>query len=298
MSMPQHGSVPASLQNVLSLLDSITDVAETDAGKIVLSGSHGGLYPAAIASRAKVRAVVFNDAGTGLQRAGVKGVEALAGVGMAAATVDCMSAKIGSTEDMLAAGVISYINDRAAEAGLSIGMKVIDALMLLVEATPPTEQLPPVPEARWEHAGATTGTELDTDTRTRIAASTSLSILCVDSASLVKSDDAGRIIVTGSHGGLIGGDPARALKAKAKLAVFNDAGVGKDKIGLSRLPALNAIGVAAVTVSNQSAIIGSAQSCIDTGVISFTNDLAERLGLNVGDALASALSKLQETVSS
>ncbi len=296
MNMPQHGSVPASLQNELSLLDSITDVAKTDAGKIVLSGSHGGLYPAAIASRAKVRAVVFNDAGTGLQRAGVKGVEALAGVGMAAATVDCMSAKIGSTEDMLAAGVISYINDRAAEAGLSIGMQVIDALVMLVDAKPPTEQLPPVPEARWEHAGATTGTELDTDTR--IAASTSLSILCVDSASLVKSDDAGRIIVTGSHGGLIGGDPARALKAKAKLAVFNDAGVGKDKIGLSRLPALNAIGVAAVTVSNQSAIIGSAKSCIDTGVISFTNDLAERLGLNVGDALASALSKLQETVSS
>ena len=54
------------------LLDSITDV--TGEGGIVVSGSHGGMFPAAIASKWQLNAVVFNDAGIGLERAGVAGV--------------------------------------------------------------------------------------------------------------------------------------------------------------------------------------------------------------------------------
>ena len=177
---------------------------------------------------------------------------------------------------MLASGVISFVNSCAAKAGVSSGMEVIDALFALADAAPPTELLPAVPEARWELTGVNPGEK----------------VLCVDSASLVVPGDTGRIIVTGSHGGLIGGDPARALKARAKLAVFNDAGVGKDDIGLSRLPALDAVGIAAVTVSHSSAHIGSAQSCIDTGVISYTNELAAQAGISVGVSLIKVLERM------
>jgi len=277
MSKPASASIPPGLSEELRLLDSITDVTQSDERKVVLSGSHGGLYPAAIASRALVRAVVFNDAGIGLNGAGISGVKALAEVGMAAASVDCHSARIGSTDDMLASGIISFANTVAIEAGVTTGMKVVDALVALNAAMLPTDQLAAVPEARWEPS------EYNAE----------LSLLCVDSASLVVPEDAGRVIVTGSHGGLIGGDPARALKAKARLAVFNDAGVGKDNIGLSRLPALDAVGVAAVTVSNESAVIGSAQSCLDSGIISHTNALASELGRTVGQPLAQALANLK-----
>ena len=51
----------------------------------MITGSHGGLYPAAIASKWQMRAVIFNDAGMGLENAGVAGVMALENIGMAAA---------------------------------------------------------------------------------------------------------------------------------------------------------------------------------------------------------------------
>jgi predicted esterase YcpF (UPF0227 family) len=47
-----------------TLLDSITDIAARDAGRVAVSGSHGGLYPASVASRGGLRAVIFNDAGS------------------------------------------------------------------------------------------------------------------------------------------------------------------------------------------------------------------------------------------
>lgn len=250
------------------MLNSITDIAPDDAGAIVLSGSHGGLYPAAIASRAGLRAVVFNDAGVGLEDAGVAGVLALAGVGMAGATVDGMSARIGDTADMLDRGRISRANAVAAALGVAEGMPVQDALDVLAGAPHPTAMLPKVPEARQA--------EVLRDGRT---------IHLLDSASLVTPEDAGEIVVTGSHGGLIGGDPARAIKAPVRIAVYNDAGGGADGAGLTRLPALDQRQIAGVTVDCQTARIGDAVSALGTGVISHANSHATALGAHVGQPL-------------
>ncbi|KAA0912883.1 hypothetical protein FLO80_13720 [Aquicoccus porphyridii] len=256
------------------LLDSITDADTAAEGRLAVSGSHGGLYAAAIASRAGLRAVILNDAGIGLNRAGVKGVEALADVGMAAAAVDAMSAEIGAARDMLENGIISHANTSALALGVAPGQTVGDALARLADAPTPKAMLAPVPEARWEEA---LGPHR---------------ILCVDSASLVQPQDSGRIIVTGSHGGLIGGDPARASKAAARLIAFNDAGRGKNDIGLSRLPALDAYGIGAVTLDCMSCEIGSAASALASGVISAANDTARAMGLDPGMALAEAIATL------
>jgi hypothetical protein len=65
-------------------------------------------------------------------------------------------------------------------------------------------------------------------------------------------------------------------------ALYNDAGVGKDEAGISRLPALDARGIAAATVSATSARIGDARSTYEDGIISHVNRRATRLGLNEG----------------
>ena len=260
------------------LLDSITDVSERVRERIVVSGSHGGHYPASLASHAAVGAVLFNDAGIGLEDAGVAGVLSLADVGMAAAAVDCMSCRIGSAQDAVDRGRISAVNTVAADLGVRNGMTVDAAVNCLGNAALPTGRLPDHVEARQSVSLADAGPV----------------VWLLDSASLVRPEDEGQIVITGSHGGLIGGDPARALKADARIAVFNDAGVGLDDVGISRLPALDQKSIAAVTVSCRSARIGDAASALETGVISHVNDTAADLGARVGLSLKAWLQDLPE----
>jgi len=262
--------------NSVLLLDSITDADSLAGDRIVVSGSHGGLYPAAVASKWGIRAVLFNDAGIGLERAGVAGVLALDKIGMAAAGVDCHSCYIGSAQDMFERGRISVVNAVAAQLGVEEGMMVKKATGLFQNAVRPHSSMAPHKESRWETTLDKSGTV----------------VRLLDSAALVDVQDDGQIIVTGSHGGLIGGDPARALKALAKIAVFNDAGIGIDEIGISRLPALEQRGVAAVTVDCTTARIGDARSAFNTGIISHTNPTARGMGATKGLALKVWLSNL------
>lgn len=257
------------------LLDSITDAGAGAFGRVVLCGSHGGMYPASIASLAGVRAVVFNDAGGGLDRAGVAGVLALADVGLAAAAVASRSCRIGSAKDTAARGVISVANAAAQQLGVTPGMSARQAGEILRGGAQPHGQLPEVPEARQI-----------------VVLPSGLRVQCLDSASLVTDADAGQIVITGSHGALIGGDPARALKARARVAVFNDAGFGIDNIGVTRLPALNACGVAAVSVSCDTARIGDARSALKTGMISAVNAVAQAAGAEADMLLSDWLNTL------
>ena len=256
------------------LLDSITDAGPSARGAVAVTGSHGGLYPAAVASGAGLRAAVFSDAGIGLERAGVAGVEALERVGMAAAAADAASCAIGSAGSVMERGVISVANGPARAVGVTPGMTVAEAAKRLAGAPASGGTLPPVREAR----------------RDAVAGTVALALL--DSASLVGPRDEGGIVITGSHGGLIGGDPARALKAACRAAVFNDAGGGLDGIGYTRLPALDLRGIAAVTVGHGTARIGDARSALETGVISAANQAARAAGAAEGMRLSDWLSGL------
>jgi hypothetical protein len=104
----------------------------------------------------------------------------------------------------------------------------------------------------------------------------------LDSASLVGPEHQGAIVVTGSHGGLLGGKPETALKYDALAALYNDAGIGIDEAGVSRLPALDARGIAAGTVAASSARIGDARSTWEDGVLSRVNARAAALGIRAG----------------
>src|SRR5215203_2771305 len=194
--------------------DTITKLPPDASGQVVVSGSHGGRYPGYLAAKAGLRAVILNDAGIGKDAAGIGALAYLDALGIAAAAVSHESCRIGDTEDMIARGRISVSNDAAAQAGVRPQMACLEAAVLATDA-------PPIGEGRSE-----------------IGDGALRRIILVDSAAMAAPADASAIVVTGSHGGLVGGDPAMALRTDAFAAVFNDAGIGIEEAGIGRLAAL------------------------------------------------------------
>lgn len=109
----------------------------------------------------------------------------------------------------------------------------------------------------------------------------------VDSITQIGAADAGAWVVSGSHGGT--SSAAYALAVPLALAVFNDAGIGKDEAGVAALALLQAAGCAAATVAHGSARIGDARDHWAHGVISRVNPAAAALGLAPGQGLRQAI---------
>ena len=100
----------------------------------------------------------------------------------------------------------------------------------------------------------------------------------------------GHIVVTGSHGGINASQ--YAIDARVGALISNDAGFGRDEAGVAGLPALQAAGIAAATVSNTSARIGEGQSTWDDGIISAANALALAAGVELGQTAQQACAAL------
>lgn len=113
-------------------------------------------------------------------------------------------------------------------------------------------------------------------------------VVTMDSITQVAPDDAGAIVVSGSHGGTSSGE--FALEIALKAVFFNDAGVGKDDAGIAALAMLEARGVAAGTVAHTSGRIGDARDMWENGVVSCVNATAQRLGCDPGAKLQAILS--------
>jgi uncharacterized protein YunC (DUF1805 family) len=249
------------------LAPTITVILEDATDRVIVTGSHGGLYPGHLVLEAGARAAIFHDAGVGRDGAGVGALRLLQEHGKPAAAIAYTSARIGDTDDMMTVGVISTVNALAASCGVAPGMTCRDAAAILENAPAAA------PKIAITHHEARSNWTCERQIRP---------VVLVDSASLVTEKDVGTIIVTGSHGGLIGGDPKKALRVDGFAAIFNDAGIGKDDAGITRLPALDSRGVAAFTVAAASARIGDARSTLNDGIISRTNRAAEALGARVG----------------
>jgi len=110
------------------LVDSITEAIGRGTGRIVVSGSHGGVSAGRFALQARVRLAVFNDAGVGRDRAGIAGLDLLQGQGIAACTVSHDSARIGESASTFEDGVISHVNAAAAAMGAAPGRRLRDWL--------------------------------------------------------------------------------------------------------------------------------------------------------------------------
>ena len=110
------------------VIDSISAVTHEMRGQIVVTGSHGGISAAHLALAHPPGLAVFNDAGMGLDEAGVKGLEILDAAGIAACTVSHETARIGEAESTLATGRISAVNSRASAYGIRTGQPCAEAI--------------------------------------------------------------------------------------------------------------------------------------------------------------------------
>ena len=86
------------------------------------------------------------------------------------------------------------------------------------------------------------------------------------------------------------------MKAPVRAALYNDAGIGMDAAGISRLPALEARGIAGGCVSCLSARIGDALSTWNDGTISALNPLAASRGGRIGQSARAFVAALLEHV--
>jgi len=264
----------------VTVADSVTQLGPEARGTVAVCGSHGGMYAAWLAAHAGVSAVALNDAGIGRHSAGIAGVLWLAGLGIPAVAIDYRSARIADGEDMLKSGVVSVVNEVAARHGCLPGHTARQVAKCLLESTEEEEnerdgKIPDIGESR-----------------ARVGNTGHREVWAIDSASLVRAEDRRAIVLTGSHGALLGGKPDHVLGVDAFAAFFNDAGGGKDGAGFSRLPVLDQRGIAAATVSNNSARIGDGRSTYETGVVSRINETARRLELREGMAAREAVARL------
>jgi uncharacterized protein YunC (DUF1805 family) len=260
------------------IADSITRVGPEAARAVVVNASHGGTYAAYLAVKLGAAAAIFNDAAVGRDRAGIGGLDYLQEFGVAAATVGHMTARIGDGADMMASGIITHANALAAALGVTAGQTCRDAAARLQEARPARRTPPEALEAAF------------------LLISDPPQVWALDSASLVVPEHKDAVVVTGSHGGLLGGRPETALKYDVRGALYNDAGIGKEEAGVSRLPALDARGIPAATVSASSARIGDARSTYEDGIVSRVNARAAAFGLREGMSARDFVAGLRRAV--
>jgi hypothetical protein len=260
------------------IFDSVTVIPPEARGRAAIAASHGGEYAAYCAAKAGVKAAILCDAGVGRERAGIGGLAYLDRLGVAAAAIGHRSARIGDGEDCFTRGIISRVNGAARKAGVIEGMPARTALEKLEASNlPPSPDPPPMHETRHQILEASAD---------------GVRVFTLDSNALVMPEDAGHIIVTGSHGGLLGGRIATAVKYDVFAALYNDADFGADNAGISRLPALGARNIAGATVSAWSARIGDGQSTYRDGYVTAVNGRAARCGGEIGISAIELVARL------
>lgn len=248
-------------QNEILILDSVTKFGHAALGKVAISASHGGGYAGYLAARAGVRGVILHDAGIGKDQAGIAALPYLDELGVAAATVDFQSARIGDGADMAKNGIISHVNETARAAGCRPNQPAMDCAAAMQTVQNRGGEVPGYAEARFVFREEGDG----------------IKVIGCDSTSLVKAEDEGDIVVTASHGDLLKDSPSWGDRPDVLAAVFNDAGSDDP----TRLGDLDTRGIAGATVSTESARIGDARSTYEDGIISHINETARRRGARI-----------------
>ncbi|MGY0389462.1 hypothetical protein ACWZJV_21045 [Nocardioides sp. WG-D5] len=112
-------------------------------------------------------------------------------------------------------------------------------------------------------------------------------IVLMDSMSQVEQCDTGAIVVAGSNGGQESGNVGVA--AGCGFVLLNDAGVGKDRAGISGLATLQEARIPAATVGHDTAEISDARDMWVAGVVSHVNPAALAEGVAPGDPAGPAV---------
>ena len=244
------------------IADTVTKLGTSAFGRVLIAGSHGGIYAGWEAARAGARAVILHDAGVGLEQAGIGALGWLQDLNIAAATVDYQTAVIGNGNSMANGGTISFVNDVASSLGCQQGQSTLECANRMIAAPLCSADIPQLEEARFIIR----------------ARDNEPVIWGCDSVSLVKSGEEGAIVITASHGELLAGSPSWGSRPDVLAAVFNDAGSST----ATRLPDLDTRGISGATVAAGSARIGDARSTWENGIITHVNQHAAIAGAKTG----------------
>src|SRR6266700_4306436 len=117
-------------------------------------------------------------------------------------------------------------------------------------------------------------------------------IVTADSITRIADEASGAVVVNASHGGVYAAYLAAKLGAAA--AIFNDAGVGRERAGIGGLDYLDQLGMPAATVGHTTARIGDGADMLTRGVISHANSRAAALGVRPGMACRDAAAALAQ----
>lgn len=128
-----HKIVRESRGRRIIIANSATSIDETNKNDVVVDGSHFGLNVGEMAQQAGIIGMIGNDAGIGIDGAGVAGLKFLDNYGIPTAAVSCTSAEIGSGTSTYEEGQISTVNKFAWELGITNGMSAKEAANKLFE---------------------------------------------------------------------------------------------------------------------------------------------------------------------
>ena len=257
------------------LLDSLGDLQPGNTSPILVCGSHcgGNRNLARQVKNCHVKAVFLNNAGVGKNQAGIKGLNHYQAEGVLACAVDHNSAEIGIARDTWESGTISHTSPQAEEAGIQIGDSVKEAVAKIIHLVniPSSTPINTDFDSRIDEEKKTTSkVDLKKQIQTHIDG---VSITVTDSITFLNENNAGDIVVCGSHGGVSAGHYAQ--KHRVKAVFFNDAGIGKNSAGVKSLESLSDAGILACTVDCMSAEIFNGQDILDNGIITVCNQLAK-----------------------
>ncbi len=258
------------------LLDSLGDLQPGNTCPILVCASHCG-DNGAFARKVKnchVKAVFLNNAGIGKNQAGISGLSHYEAENILACAVDHNSAEIGVARDTWESGIISHTNSGAEAVGIQIGDSVQNAVAKIIDITKHPLSTPESKNSESlisnEEKDASSKTDIKKQTQTQVDGVT---ITVTDSITFLNENNAGDIVVCGSHGGVSAGHYAQ--KRRVKAVFFNDAGIGKNNAGIKSLASLSDAGILACTVDCMSAEIFNGQDILENGIISVCNQLAQ-----------------------
>jgi hypothetical protein len=237
---------------------STTELSDAETGQIVVAGSHAADNVGRMAGHWQPFGMIMNDAGRGKDGAALVGLGMMDALNIMGATVDCMTARIGEGDDAYRNGIISVVNETAKKTGIRVGMTCAQAARIMLDARKKAKVHDDVPVIYDGPEGR---------------------IILADSAAQLNLSHRKNMVICGSH--CAHTTLYRTARLELKGIFQNDAGIGKDKQGISGLPLYDKLGVPAGAVDCMTAKIGNAQSHWDHGKISTLNEVAVKKGLKV-----------------
>ena len=256
-------------------MDSAYDVHQDNRGlDVCVNSSYCGVLPARFIAEAAPRGAIGMDCGVGPEGTAIAGLWYLEALDIPAAVADVMTAHLGNGEHLYDNGVINFVNQPAADCGVTAGMSVRDAAMLLLEQDPVSASASEI----------TNRTVMETSADGR-------HVIATDSIAFGTDEDTGRnVLVTAGH---TGRSAVPYLRRTSPWGfICSDGGRGKDDSGVAGLTIVESDGLAGATADATRARMGSGLSHYHDGVISAANSHAMARGVEIGMLVPQAASLL------